>query len=68
MLAKARFDELDVDKSGFLENKELEKVTAWVIESFGSKLGTDPEVVKSKMMQRLDANKVLLDLSYSNTI
>jgi len=57
LLARARFDELDVDKSGFLENKELEKVVQWVMESFGTKLGTDPEVVKAKMMQRLDANK-----------
>ena len=57
LLARARFDELDVDKSGYLENKELEKVTLWVLESFGSKLGTDTETVKTKMMQRLDANK-----------
>lgn len=57
LLARARFDEIDVDKNGFLENKELEKVVQWVMESFGSKIGTDPEAVKSRMMQRLDANK-----------
>jgi calmodulin len=57
LLARARFDEIDVDKSGYLENKELDKVTQWVMDSFGSKLGTDPETVRAKMMQRLDANK-----------
>jgi calmodulin len=57
LLARARFDELDADKNGFLENKEIEKVVQWVMESYGNKIGSDPEVVKSKMMQRLDANK-----------
>lgn len=49
--------ELDVDKSGFLENAELEKVVIWVLDAFGEKLGTDPKAVREKMMLRLDANK-----------
>jgi len=55
-IARARFDELDTDNSGFLENEELGKVTDWVMLHFGSKLGTDPVAVRSRIMARLDAN------------
>lgn len=55
-IARARFDELDTDNSGFLENEELGKVTDWVMLHFGNKLGTDPVAVRSRIMARLDAN------------
>ena len=55
-LANNRFDELDTDKSGFLENDELIKVTDWVMDQFGDKLGTDPVVVRRQIMARLDTN------------
>lgn len=57
LMARARFTELDSDKSGYLENHELINVVNWVMSSFGDKLGTDPEVVKGRMMARLDLNK-----------
>jgi Ca2+-binding EF-hand superfamily protein len=57
LMARARFAELDVDKSGFLENAELISVVNWVMSSFGDKLGTDRELVRSRMMARLDINK-----------
>jgi Ca2+-binding EF-hand superfamily protein len=56
-IAHARFVELDVDKSGFLENKELEAVTDWVMMYFGDKFGSDPAVVRKKIMNRLDSNR-----------
>ncbi len=55
-IARARFDELDSDNSGYLENEELGKVTDWVMLHFGDKLGTDPVAVRSRIMARLDAN------------
>jgi Ca2+-binding EF-hand superfamily protein len=57
MMARARFNELDVDNSGYLENAELLTVVEWVMSSFGDRLGTNPEEVRVKMMQRLDANQ-----------
>lgn len=57
LMARARFAELDADKSGFLENSELIDVVNWVMSSFGDKLGTDAELVRSRMMARLDTNK-----------
>ena len=54
--ADNKFDELDTDKSGFLENDELVKVAEWVMSEFGDKLGTDPTNVRKKIMTRLDAN------------
>lgn len=57
LMAAARFAELDKDHSGFLENDELVAVVDWVMESFGSKLGTDGVEVQKKIMDRLDANK-----------
>lgn len=55
-IAHAKFEELDVDKSGYLENEELLKVTDWVMLYFGDKMGSDPGAVRKKIMQRLDAN------------
>jgi len=56
-LLHAKFRELDENQSGTLENKELQNVVKWVMSSFGSKFGTDPDVVEKKLMLRLDANK-----------
>jgi len=56
-VAMARFNELDVDKSGFLENEELIKVTDWVVQYFGDKLGSNTADVKKKIMLRLDVNQ-----------
>jgi Ca2+-binding EF-hand superfamily protein len=57
LMARARFAELDTDHSGSLENSELIAVVNWVMSSFGDKLGTDTELVRSRMMSRLDTNK-----------
>lgn len=57
LMAAARFAELDTDNSGYLENDELGKVVDWIMNSFGSKLGTDLVSVRQKMMHRLDINK-----------
>ena len=57
MLAAARFRELDKDNSGMLENAELHEVVDWVMQAFGSKLGSNKEEVKTKLMERIDANK-----------
>ena len=54
--ALAKFEELDVDKSGMLENTELLTVTEWIISSFGE-AASSLEEAKTRMMQRLDANK-----------
>ena len=55
-LANARFDEIDTDKSGFLENNELIQLTDWVMDEFGEKLGTDYVLVRQQIMARLDTN------------
>lgn len=55
-VAHARFEELDIDKSGYLENDELFKVTDWVMNYFGDKMGTDPVIVRKKILARLDSN------------
>jgi Ca2+-binding EF-hand superfamily protein len=57
LMSRARFAELDVDKSGFLENEELVSVVNWVMNSFGDKLGADTEMIRKRMMARLDSNK-----------
>ena len=36
VLCREKFEELDVDKSGFLENEELMKVAEWVLSSFST--------------------------------
>ena len=53
---RAKFDELDKDGSGLLENAELLDVAAWVISSFGE-AASSIEDAKMRMMQRLDTNK-----------
>jgi len=55
-VAREKFDELDTDKSNFLENAELIKVAEWVISSFGG-VTTTLEEAKSRMLQRIDSNK-----------
>jgi len=57
VLAREKFDELDVDKSNFLENAELIKVAEWVVSSFGDNVTTTLEDAKGRMLQRLDTNK-----------
>ena len=63
-LAQVRFQELDTDKSGFLENKELVAVAEWVIQYFGNKMGDDKDKVLLKILKRIDKNQDgKLDLS-----
>ena len=57
MLARAKFKELDVDNSGYLENAEVLAVVDWCLQSFSSKLGSTTEEVRTKLMSRIDANK-----------
>ena len=52
----AKFNELDTDRSGMLENAELLQVAEWVISSFGE-TASSLEDAKARMMQRLDVNK-----------
>jgi len=56
-LAQVRFQELDTDKSGFLENAELVAVAEWVMLYFGSKMGEDKDLVMKKILKRIDKNK-----------
>ena len=56
IMATEKFKEFDKDKNGYIENDELVKVTEWVMSHFGERLGTDPDVVRSKLLVRLDAN------------
>lgn len=56
-LAQSRFQELDVDKSGFLEKNELIVVADWIMATFGTKLGADLDAVRSNLLERLDLNK-----------
>jgi len=57
LLASAKFKELDVDNSNFLEQKELQTIVTWVMTAVGDKLGSDPKVVQQKIMDRLDQNR-----------
>ena len=56
-LARARFEDFDKDKSGFLEQNELHDVAAWVMEHFGTNLGDDKDKVTKKILRRIDVNK-----------
>ena len=53
LLAAAKFRELDLDNSNFLEHSELTAVVAWVMAAVGNRLGTDTEEVKKRIMDRL---------------
>lgn len=55
-LVRARFVELDTDKSGFLEKDELVNVASWTMTYFGDKLGESKDKVVANIMKRLDAN------------
>jgi calcium-binding protein CML len=57
MMANSRFNELDIDHNGYLENAELLNVVDWMMKSFGDRLGTDSAEVHKKMMARLDSNQ-----------
>ena len=50
LLAAAKFRELDVDNSNFLEHGELTSVVSWVMAAVGNRLGTDTEEVKKRIM------------------
>jgi len=52
--ANKKFDEFDVDKSGFLENTELDNVIEWTMQAF---TGNDPSNYKEKLIERVDRNK-----------
>ena len=53
--AQTKFNELDVDKSGFLEKAELMTVAEWVIAAF-VEADLTVEAVKSRLMARIDLN------------
>lgn len=55
-LVRARFEQLDVDKSGFLEKNELLEVATWAMQYFGDKLGADKEKVVANILKRIDTN------------
>lgn len=51
--ARAKFIELDTDKSNFLEAGEIDKVVAWALEAYS---GSDPAAYKASMMAKIDSN------------
>jgi len=57
LLAKAKFQELDADNSGFLESAELDKVCEWVLSAGGNSSTEDKDETKAKVMSRVDANR-----------
>lgn len=54
--AKSKFKELDTDNSGFLENKELDKVVESMLELEDPAGGVTKESLKTDMMAKIDAN------------
>jgi Ca2+-binding EF-hand superfamily protein len=56
--AKAKFEELDKDRSGELDGKEITKLAKWILESekFLAE-DKDLETVKAKVLSRIDDNK-----------
>lgn len=55
--AKTKFEELDVDKSGFIEKEELDKLTDWVLESHVDKTPEQKANFKASLIARIDINK-----------
>jgi Ca2+-binding EF-hand superfamily protein len=53
--AKEKFEELDTNKSGFLESEELVIVADWVLKTYGTV--DDLEKTKTMIMNRIDENK-----------
>ena len=61
--ARSKFDDLDKDKSGYLDGPELNQVVDWMlkmIEENGVVLSADEEEVRRMMLERIDADKVTL--------
>ena len=54
--AKKAFNELDADKSGFLEKEELGKVLVLWAEKCGARIGLDPKQPLEELLAKLDAN------------
>lgn len=52
--AKSKFEELDTDKSGFLEAAELDICVQWALQAYKT---SDPSTYKEKMMSKVDWNK-----------
>lgn len=56
VMCKEKFEELDVDKNGFLENTELIKVIEWVLSAFAEGISSVKDA-ETRMMERIDSNK-----------
>lgn len=54
--AASKFKEIDTDSSGFLENKELDKVVESMLELEDPNGGVTKESLKTDMMAKIDAN------------
>lgn len=55
-LVMEKFNELDVDKTNYLENAEISAVVDWTIEYFGERLGNNKDDIKTNLMKRIDSN------------
>ena len=58
--AKAKFAELDVDKSGTLESREIKRLADWILEveqAFAASSKTDVKTLRANIMKRIDFSK-----------
>jgi hypothetical protein len=55
--AKAKFLELDVDKSGFIEKSEIDAMLSWVLESHVDKTEEQKQNFKGHLLDKIDVNK-----------
>jgi len=55
--ARAKFEELDTDKSGMLEKDELDKVAEWVLQAYSDKSVEDRAAFKQSLLKRIDVNQ-----------
>jgi len=55
-ITQEKFTELDVDKSNYLEIDELLSLVDFVLDKYGTQLGTDADHIKHNIMQRFDKN------------